>query len=211
MTKNTFVIAIAGASGSGKSSIVREVAKSLGGAILYYDDYSQFQKWPETNGPNDEILNLKEVKLTKLVEDLQLLQNWQNVVNPRNGQEIKAAEYIIIEDPHGRERLDIGKEYDYVVLIDTPLEICLSRVILRAFAEKYFQKPDGTVVLQEEGDPKEKLVILDNFVFGPYWTRDYYFNVNKIVRKNADLIVDGLGTIEEIAQEIVEKIKTRKK
>lgn len=41
------------------------------------------------------------------------------------------APYIFIEEPFGRCRAQISKYIDYVVLLDLPLEVCLSRVITR--------------------------------------------------------------------------------
>jgi len=208
---NPFVIVIAGASGSGKSSIAQEVAKLLNGAIIYYDDYSHLREWPEETGGSEGNRNLTKVKITKMVEDVGALKAGEKIIEPRNKREISPKDYIIIEDPHGKERKDIAKLFDFVVLIDTPLEICLARVILRAFAGKNFTRLNGSQVLQEEGDPKEKLMILDNFIFGPYWTREDYIKINNQVRKNVDLIVDGMSSIEKIAQEIIQKISKHRK
>jgi len=208
---NPFVIVIAGASGSGKSSITQEVAKLLNGAIIYYDDYSHLREWPKKNGGSEGNRNFAQVKIARMVEDVRTLKAGEKIIEPRKKREISPKEYIIIEDPHGRERKDITKLYDFAVLIDTPLEICLARVILRAFAGKNFTRLNGTQVLQEEEDPKNKLMILDNFIFGPYWTREQYIKINNQVRKNVDLIVDGMSSIEKIAQEIIQKVDKHRK
>ena len=40
--------------------------------------------------------------------------------------------YIFIEEPFGKERKEIGKFIDLVVLLDVPMEICLSRIVRRS-------------------------------------------------------------------------------
>ena len=206
MKEKPFIIAIAGASGSGKTRMVKEVGRLLNGTTLNFDDYSHSMEWPKTIKPEEGVINLRDVKLTNLAEDIKSLLRGEKILDPRN-EEKHPTKFIVVEDPHGRERREFEELYDYIVLIDTPLEICLSRAIIRAFAGEYFAKINGERVKQEEADPKEKLTVLDNYIFGPYWTRDFYESVNILVRKNCDLIVDGMGTIKEMAHEIVTNIK----
>jgi len=211
MKGKRYVIAIAGASGCGKTALVRKIAENIRGTALFYDNYSHLLE----NKPLSEKLenlesqmNPKYYTLPRLAEDLKLLLAGETIIEPLTGEEIRPRKYIIVEDPHGRERQDIGHLYDYVVLEDTPLEICLARVLMRVFGGKYFMK-EGTreLVTQEKADLEEKITVFEKHLNGQYWSRENYIIVNNYVRKNADLIIDGLGSLEDIAELVIKKFK----
>ena len=98
MNTKPFVIVIAGASGSGKTSITQEVAKLLNGTIIYYDDYSHLQEWSEeTNGYEGE-RNLAKVKITKMADDVRALKSGEKIIEPRNKREISPKDYISLTE-----------------------------------------------------------------------------------------------------------------
>jgi len=212
MKKDCFVIAVAGASGSGKTELVKELARILNGSIMYFDNYShlmeEIEEEREEEGENGkENPNPRKLRISQMTEDLKKLIAGEIIEEPKGGRIVKPAKYIIIEDPHGRERNDIGQYYDYVVLVDTPLELCLVRVLIRMNEGEYIQREKtGELIPQEKADPKEKLLILEKFINGTYWTREHYIAINNYVRKKADLILDGLSSVEEMAKEVKRKL-----
>lgn len=172
MKKKNSALVIAGASGSGKTGIAEKLAKELKGAIMYFDRYSHLLEFTTLNGRKLEEKdgpNPNNFMITDMVNDLKRLKEGKIITEPLSRRKIKPKKYIIIEDPHGRERLDIRPLYDFVILIDTPLEICLARVLLRTFAGKYFMREGtGELISQEEANPKEKISVLEKFILGQY-------------------------------------------
>lgn len=118
--KSPFVIAIAGVSGGGKTTIAANLTHQLSHAkALYFDDY-------DFNGPEDIIkwvesgadYNLWD--LTPLIRDLGVLYK-------------KQLDYIVLDFPFAYEHLETSKCIDFAVFIDTPLDIALARRIFRDF------------------------------------------------------------------------------
>ena len=114
------VIAISGASGCGKTTLVRKLSDEFKCPNLHFDDFVvintypvNMKKWFE-NGAN-----VSEIKTPELANTLGRLISNNN------------SQYIFIEEPFGRERDSISPLIDYVILLDQPMEICLSRVIQR--------------------------------------------------------------------------------
>ena len=114
------VIAISGASGCGKTTLVKNLADEFKCPSLHFDDFvvnnaypANMKKWYE-NGAN-----VSEIKTPELASALGKLIRNNN------------SKYVFLEEPFGRERDSISSLIDYVVLLDQPMEICLSRVIQR--------------------------------------------------------------------------------
>ncbi len=214
MNRKRYVIVVAGASGCGKTALVKKITEKLRGTALFFDNYSHLLErnvLNESSNEDENQINPKQFTLTRMANDLQLLLAGKTIVEPLSGEEIRPRNYIIIEDPHGRERPDIGHLYDYVVLEDTPLEICLARVLMRVFGGKFFMKEQTKeFVLQDKADLIEKLSVFEKHLNGQYWTREKYIQVNSFVRKNADLIIDGLGSLDDIAELVIKKFKNFK-
>ncbi|MFW9923127.1 MAG: hypothetical protein ACFFDW_07585 [Candidatus Thorarchaeota archaeon] len=199
MKEGNCVIAVAGASGSGKTELVKELAKDLNGAMLFFDDYSHLMEDTREKNNTGKI-DPSKLRITRMVEDIKELLAGKMIKEPRSSRDIEPRKYIIVEDPYGRERTDIAPYYDYVILLDTPLDICLARVLLRI---NFWKTNNQEPII----DAKEKLVLFEKHLNGTYWTRDYYIAINEYVRKNADIIIDGMQSIETIAKEVITKIK----
>jgi uridine kinase len=88
---------------------------------------------------------------------------------------------------------------DLVVLLDTPLEVSYIRKISRK-----------TSFLPWEDDPK---LFLHNLRENMDWYlrvgRDFYLAVNEEVRRDCDLVVDGLLPTSEIAARVAALIQHR--
>lgn len=209
--KEKFTIVISGASGSGKTETVNQLAQKLNGSTLFFDDYSKdlVEKQSKKSEAKNEI-KLSNYELPSMARDLKKLLQGKTIINPRTKQEIKTSNFIVIEDPHGRGRKDINQLYDFVVLLDIPLEICLARVILRTFQGEMILLDRG-FIQQSEASAKEKLELLEKYIFGPYFTRDSYIDVNNQVKENVDLIIDEVRPLESILNEILEKVLSLKK
>ena len=206
--KGRFVIICAGASGSGKTRLTLKLTEMLGNATsLFYDHYSHLQDWSMDfddwfKSGADPTVNI----IPQMKSDLEQLLAGKSIINPTTGKKIRPAKYIVIEDPYGKCRDDIGPHADFVVLLDIPLEVSFTWTILRCFKGKFLRE-DGSLVEQEDVDTRDKLALIEKFLTGEYFTRDYYLALNELVREHANLIITDLEPTEEIAKKVLHEIK----
>jgi len=195
----TVVIAIAGASGSGKSTLVRALAQKLKNTeTMYFDDYR----------PNYE----------NLTKDLQNLQRGNHIIYPVDNRRIDAGKVIILEEPTGRTRKGMSDKIDFLVYINLPLEVSLARVLLRSIKQS---EDEGINAFYEtigpQFDPKfteEKPTKLMHILV---WQLEMYLKKHRqeyLVDhesnlKDADLVVDGLKSLNQLILEITEKVNSR--
>ena len=187
-----FVLGIAGPSGSGKTTLVRNIVKQLDDCIfLHYDDYK----------PNYD----------KLTEDLEELRKGNSISYPKTGQQIVPTKYIIIEEPTGRSRKGMDDKIDYLVYINLPLEVSFTRVLLRSLEQSTDESINAfyeTIGPQFEPKSSEKPTKLMHIM---YWQlkmylqahRQLYLKDHQTHLEDADLIIDGMKSSEELAEEIL--------
>ena len=198
-----FVIAISGAPGAGKTTLVRSVAQALGDAVaLHFDDYKSVAQYP-ANMSNPANLadwieagkDLDAWKIPQLLDNLTALRNGQAISLPANQGEIEPAKFIVLEEPSGRARAGLQALIDMVVLIDLPLEIALARKVVDYI---------DFCLKELSGDDLKRA--LQRFVAGyehyPL-VREYYLAVVEGARRDCDLILDGARPTEELTQEVV--------
>ena len=180
-----FIVAINAISGGGKTTITRELQKSLQENIpkvkaLYFDDRNYDSdsgiedtvEWIEA-GADVNLFNLK-----RLADDIENLTK-------------EDTEIIVMDYPFGYRHKLIGPYIDYSVFIDTPLDIAMARRILREYDEKIIT------------DIKDVLDDMKNYL--ERGRNAYLFGLDN-VRKNADFLVDGSLTVDEIVRCIYEMI-----
>jgi uridine kinase len=190
---NPIIIGIAGPSGSGKSTLVRNLAKLLEDSeIMFYDDYN----------PN----------YTKLTNDLGELRNGKLISYPVNNRIVQPRKYIVIEEPTGRKRPGMENRIDYLVFIKLPLEVSFARVLLRSIEQSNDQSIDlfyetiGPQFKPKFSEKPSKILHIIHWQLRMYLEqhRDIYLRDNEIISKNADLILDGMKSKEEITQEVID-------
>lgn len=105
-----------------------------------------------------------------------------------------------MEEPFGRERAGMNELIDFVACIDLPLEVALARRLLR----------DIEWCLSER-NPEYLATYLKEYLTGYLGgaTREMYLKVNARVLRNCDLALDGVKSLDEMADEIVAAIKTK--
>lgn len=215
MTKN-FVIAICSISGGGKSTLVRNTASLLNAVSLFFDDYvigNEFildKDWIERQG------DFNELKTPRLSTDLEKLKNGEEIIYPGSDSIVKPADYIVVEEPTGRERKEMADHIDFCVFIDTPLDIGLARRLWRDFListkmrveEKRNANEEFFEVKDIENGVNNIREYLDYYQNEFRW---YYIEQLKRVKPNCDLVLDGLLPPEELSQQLVASVKDFRK
>ena len=113
------VISVAAPPGGGKTTLSRSISAHLHDApLLHYDDYetwtrrgaADIQAWLERGAPLDEI------PLAEFAAALEKL---------RAG----GARWVVVDAPLGRAHPATATAIDFLIFIDTPLDVALARVV----------------------------------------------------------------------------------
>lgn len=174
------VIAVAGVSGSGKTTIAQRVAQMLpNGRVLCFDDYDfpgaveDFSQWVKA-GADYNVWDL-----TLLVEDISRIRAES------------ACDYLVLDCPVGRSNHQIKQQIDWAVYIDTPLDVAMARRIMRGDYETLKQLRNETEHYLHSG-------------------REAYLQMQSQVKPGCDWSVDGTENLETIAKNIVQRVINQK-
>lgn len=175
------VVAISGVSGSGKTSVIKQLSKQFSCPYLLFDQFTD-----ENTYPNDmkqwfkHGADVSDIKTPKFVTSLRHLKAENN------------NEFLFIEEPFGRCRDSISSLIDYVVLLDQPMEVCLSRVIMRNI--KHPSNDSLTSI------PRYLSMYDDYF-------REIYIALTNQVRADSDLIIQAVTSIDLTTKSISRWLK----
>jgi len=173
-----YVIAVAGPSGAGKTTLVNILAEKLSAERLFFDSYPEvmvdggdFVSWLEKGGDPPGI------EKPGLVEAVRSA----------------GAGYVVVEEPFGRSRPDLAALIDVSVVIDLPLELAMARRRARTLAIYY-----------RDASPEEieKYVEKDDL-----WIRDFglklYSRVQELAMASCDIRLDGHLEPGEMAEQAI--------
>jgi uridine kinase len=177
-----YVVAITGVSGAGKSSVIRRSLELLGeGAALYFDDYRETSQYPpDLKEWVDRGLDVNEFKTPRLAEDLRRMR-----ADP-------TATVILVEEPFGKMRREMAGLIDFAIHIDVPPDVLLARRLLRR--------------IEEEGADKLEGDLHYHLMTGRHIDRI----ASAAEKRDADLVVDGTKSVDEIAEDVVRAIRQRR-
>lgn len=198
------VIAIAGPVGAGKSTLVNALAGRLADAtVIHFDHYERMTEQPieEVRRWMQDGADLNQMPVPGLAEALQALKAGRAVIDPLARAEIPAAKCILFETQFGRRHAATGRHIDFLVWIDTPLDMALARKV-RQFS--------GSLDLR---NPQEVNA------FAP-WLKGYLDNYLDVVGAllrvqrdtvgaDADLVVDGALEPGEVLRRVEHAIRER--
>lgn len=200
MIHPVIVIAIVGTSGAGKSTLVGELVKRLDDAnSLSFDDYIETSTYPSAVQWLADGADPNQFQTPEFVTDVQKLINGTSIIHPETKQKIKPARFLVLDEHFGREREIMRELIDMVILIDIPLEIAHARKMLRK--GKFFPWEDNPELFIKD--------LRDHLNWYMRIGRDFYIAVDKRVRRNCDLIVNGLLPTETIADEVYQFVMNR--
>jgi uridine kinase len=199
------IVAVAGPVGGGKSTLVEGLAGRLTDAsVIRFDHYERvteqpienIRRWMESGADLDELV------IAGLPEDLRALKQGYSVVDPLTQAPIPARKYVLFECQFGRQHKATGQHIDFLIWIDTPLDVALARKV-RAFSGE----------LRQARERKE----IDGFAPWLHAYLDNYLEVvggllrmqRETVGANADLVIDGSGTADAVLNRAEREIRAR--
>ena len=203
LAARSFVIAIGGPSGSGKSSLVNRTASLLGNAItLFFDDYASVSTYPSDFGAwIRDGADPNEWRTPRFATDLLALRRGQPISPPGGASHREAARYIVVEEPFGRARQEMREAIDLVAIIDLPLEVALARRIRRNIRPAIEDSAASVECLRSLNQ------FLDAYLDGQI--REGYIVINRIALATCDVRLDGMKPIEELAKQVVQAVRAR--
>ena len=182
------VIAIAGAPGSGKTLLLESLAAALNCDTLQYDDYQK-----ATEQSMEEMISW--MKQGGDYNQLQVPGFAEAIAQQKS---LNTETPLLIETPLGRHHSTSGQFIDYLIWVDTPLDVALARNI-KAFVADFGESPQAY---------HEQLGWLDNYL------HIYIQDVREtlLVQKqrlsgSADLCIDGSLPANEVFDTAAHYIK----
>ena len=194
----TLVVGISAVAGGGKTALAARLAEKLPNAVaLFFDDYEEssvmpesFRSWFEEGADYDAFVT------PLFTEHIQLLKDGMAVTSPVTGARIGPAKYIVVDAPLGRVHTDSGRYFDFMVFIDTPLDVAMARRLLRDLS---LSNPDSLL------DTVESLKAETESYLGG--ARRIYTSFVERVKPTCDLVVDGSLTVDEMASWVVSRLE----
>lgn len=196
---DAFVIGISAVSGGGKTAVTKRLAEVLGDAVaLHFDDYDDTNVHPEYPGWFTDGADFDEFETPVFTKHLKTLKAGRSVMYPVGGVVVSPAKYIVVDAPLGRAHTKSGRFIDFMVFIDTPLDIAMARRILR------------NIEREADWSPEESIEYVKDEMTG-YLThaRPIYENHQDQMRHTSDLIIDGNLSVDDIVDIIGTEIASR--
>ena len=197
MTDSTYIIAISGFSGAGKTTMVTRLATRFGDAVtLGIDEYTEDATYPPAiewikNGANPD-----EFITPLFVENVRALKEGRSIIHPETKMEVHAPHYVIVEEPFGKSRTAMRPLIDFHAQLEIAPEIALARRVLRIIEKT------------SQGEDEDKLTEFLNWYLKA--GRNFYLAVQKNAAKDKDLTVDGALPAEMIAQTIFDAVNANR-
>lgn len=194
-----FVVSVSGTSGAGKSSVIEKAAALLTSATtLHFDDYvtlgndiAEIRAWVDAGA------DLDQIKTPGLADDLRRLSSRGAIRLPNTGRRIEPADFIILEEPFGRSRAELSSLIDFAVFIDAPVDVALARRLLREI-ETWQEEPARLIGALD--------IQLKAYLAAG---RDAYLAASRVARDSADIVLDGMQPLKELAATLVGEIVRR--
>nr|WP_044022200.1 hypothetical protein [Bacillus sp. SG-1] len=171
------VISIAAVSGGGKTAVTNALNQTLGDSRkLLFDEYDFHESPDDLIQWVEEGADYNEWNLEPLIKDIQQLSTLK-----------EAPAYIVIDYPFAYRNYGMRNLIDVSVYIDTPLDVAMGRRILRDFSND-----------NSASDIQENIrLYLDS-------GRRAYLEMEKTIKPDSDLVIDGTLPVERIVESIVE-------
>lgn len=134
------VVAISGIAGSGKTTIAKALAQKWNATAIYWDDFDEL-----SSSPDDYVewfeSGCKEGgdawRYPLLADVLNRLTKGESPICPVTQKKLNPTSLIIFDAPLGRSHEETAPFISYLVHLDTPLDVALSRRVLRDYSSSH--------------------------------------------------------------------------
>lgn len=201
----SYVIAVAGHPGAGKTAVVQGLLQAMGDAsAIHMDSYETMTRTPigEIAQWMKSGADIDAFTFPQLEQDLQRLKQGATVIEPRTSREVLPRKYILFETQFGKAHRATGQHVDLLVWIDTPLDIALARIV-KALTASF---------LREQTPEKlaERLQWLQGYLDNYLGTvRSLMAMQKQKVASSADVIIDGQAALPDVVQSAKREILRR--
>jgi len=198
---NNIVIGICSPSGGGKTSLVEKLSELIEDSMtLHFDDFGDpfwniknFKEWIRQGA------DLNELSTAKLVTDLRALKTGKTILSPKNQEVVEPKKFILFDTLVGRAQNTTGQFIDFLVYIDVPLELALSRRIMRSLTEIQ----TDTLHTEKTRQKIDKLNAYLAAYSGQTGPRQIYLAIQKQVKPLSNLVLNGEKSIHSMAAEVL--------
>lgn len=175
----SFVIVISGVTASGKTTLINALQKQLTDSkIISFDDYS-IDALPSAP-PIDRLLKeaVNQYDISTLMNDFLTAYG--------------KCHYLLVDFPFGYKHQVLKPYINQVFYVQTPLDICLARQVLRDYPDKSGSEIRSWLKTYLE------------------FARPMFVDNQQYISEDADLIIDGTLGLTEKVKLILQKIRTEK-
>ena len=189
------VIGISAVSGGGKTALTRKLAELLRDSVaLYFDDYDESSIIPDFLPWFEDGADYDAFEKPVFTDHILSLKSGNAVTYP-GGLQIEPAKYILVDAPMGRVHADSGRYIDFMVYIDTPLDIAMARRLSRELSLEPDQSPSETVAsIKADADGY------------PARARPIYVAGVERIKPTCDLVLDGTKSLDELASAVISNL-----
>ena len=197
MRSQIFAIGISSPSGGGKTAVTLKVSQIMENAVtILWDDYDfdtthpqSLTEWLKAGANNNDW------KTPLLRDDLRKLKAGESILSPVTGKTIRPKKYVIFDSPLGYTHTETAAFIDYMIFIDTPLDVAMARRMLRNLD----MNPSDSAISDL------KMGATAYLEYG----RQAFLEMDKQVKPTCDLILDGCLLVDDLAKEIIVAVKSK--
>ena len=168
--------------------MTHRLTEVLGDAVaLHFDDHDDTNVHPDFLGWFADGADYDRFQMPVFSSQLEDLKAGRSVRYPVGDATIGPVKYVVADAPLGRAHSESGRCIDFMVFIDTPLDVAMARRILRNIKRETNRGPDDSVKY-----------VMDEMKSYLNEARPIYEEFQNQIRRGCDVTVDGNLGIDEI-------------
>ena len=194
---DVFIVGISSPSGGGKTAIAKKTSELLEDSVaIHFDDYDFDTVHPESiHVWLERGADFNDWKTPRLRNDLGRLKAGESIVSPVDGKIVQHQRYVVFDSPLGYAHAETAGLIDFMVFIDTPLDVAMARRMLRTFTPARPVHADHAIA-------SVKAELTAYLEYG----RRAYLELDRQVKGQCDLVLDGCSSVDDLARQIVDAI-----